>query len=789
MFRKVSKWLRSKTGLLTLGGIFVLLLVVAIVGQQLGWWQASGGPGAAGVPTLPKVSYPDPLHGYTCIPSCDEKDGKFIVMASNNMDSFGGVKAVIFISVPGNKTNFELSFFDGDSGRDNNGNLAPTKGNWDESTIETTYTLFADPLKDGVGTTVVKTWNGNSDNMPNNAWFNATIDNLPAAKGPSQHYFYRLEATRSASGIGANTFKVRSNAYLTTGKSDLVNASLGVTGMLANMNDVKIVYPDYKSPSNLGSTTTYTGEWKFYFYVPSDAKTLEFWDGDFDRGTSRTDIAADTDDPDSPGIPSFADPAITKPQGAGGMGSPADDNYFIGFRRTPPVKYAAINPSGQPVYVNENPSGTEEWEKYLISTDNSVLNADFYTDKLQPGFYNIHIEGLDIHNFVWLRVNAEIVTSDCDGPCPPPCVWPGCNTASCPRTIGYWKTNVQKIYIQNRTAGAQESKETLDWAFYNIALASPLFRSGINVNAPVPISTPTPLTPAEANAILKKTNGNSMLDRALQQNLATWLNLASGKIGENMVVTIDVPSGTFYGTIWEALQEAQSIILAHDQARMERAKDIADMINNGQINTDPASNLDSAGNPVCTIYDRVLDPNKQPPAYDKMPKAPKPTDPPNPVPPTLPDPNNCGARQNLYNVENPTDNPFYGIKFNYQSGMEIKDGDYDEFKVTLPTEAVAAMTSINLEAKAGEEVGQVTLTSDACQINQPLPCEPVKSDGSKFSFTFAGATDNGDGTTMLTFWVSNYTTFGLSHVTIGLPAGVVPSSPTNTYTSQICPVQ
>ena len=48
---------------------------------------------------------------------------------------------------------------------------------------------------------------------------------------------------------------------------------------------------------------------------------------------------------------------------------------------------------------------------------------------------------------------------------------------------------------------------------------SKLYRSGINVQNPVPIeatpgTTPTPLTPAEANAILQKTNGNSMLNFA-----------------------------------------------------------------------------------------------------------------------------------------------------------------------------------------------------------------------------------------------------------------------------------
>jgi hypothetical protein len=56
-----------------------------------------------------------------------------------------------------------------------------------------------------------------------------------------------------------------------------------------------------------------------------------------------------------------------------------------------------------------------------------------------------------------------------------------------------------------------------------------------------------------------------------------------------------------------------------------------------------------------------------------------------------------------------------------------------------------------------------------------------------FAFSFAGSTDNGDGTYTLSFWVYNLDNHGLSHAAFGLPEGVVPASPTNTYDAAVCP--
>jgi hypothetical protein len=363
--------------------------------------------------------------------------------------------------------------------------------------------------------------------------------------------------------------------------------------------------------------------------------------------------------------------------------------------RTPAVCSELLDPAGSPFYVNENPSGTEEWEHFVLSTDPAVA-ADQAVGEIKAGFYTVHIVGLDVGNTVWIRTNYEIVPVCGEEPCKPPPEWP---EGTCPRTIGYWKNNVKKVLIEGRDRGVQESRETLEWGLNNVALVSPLFRSGLNVAAPAPIDAAVRLTDAEANAILQKDAGNTMLDRALQQNLATWLNLGTGKLGPTTVIHLTMPSGNFDGTVWEALLLAQNIILYErdDAARLEYAKDIADMINNNQLNADPEDIL------PCEAYAQIIPPDRQPPTYEDMPKGPKPPEPPNPTPVPPEDPNTCGARVNNYSVENPTNNPFYSIKFNYQSGTEVKNGDYEVFQYTLPAEAAQGMTSIQLEAKAADK--------------------------------------------------------------------------------------
>jgi hypothetical protein len=805
MSSKFSRWLRSRTGMQTLIGLAAVLVVVIIVGAVLGWW-ADLIDLLSGTVAPPPPSYPPPMNGYTCLPTCfdgitdydgdgtpEPQDGKFLSLPGEDMWSFGGESINVWIGVPGDYVSFELGIFDGDSGKDASGSTREYwNGNWDDTQTETTYTLYADPLKDGHGTTVVGVWHGNQDPMPNNDWFNITLENTAEARGPSGHYFYRLEATRPVEGTGINAFKLRSNGYLSTGQADLVDAQFAIVGMAATMNDVAIIYPQFTGDWNSLGESTYDGTWDFYFYVPpaewpTRTVTIEIWDGDFDRGTSSR-IAQDTDDLNTDGKPDWTTNPYVRPERAGGRGIPADDHSARIYRRTPPVRYTITDPAGTPIYTNEEPSGTEEWERFVITTDPALMDpnlppneqADKLTDELQPGWYGWRIEGLDIHNTVWIRFNYDMVTQ----PPPPPC------DASCPRTIGYWKNNVKKVLIDGKTNGVQETPESLKTALYLVAQYSPLYRHGIDVQNPRPIDTVEPLTPEEAHMILQrdqktypggKDQANSMLARALQQNLAAWLNWGSGKICNDTYITLDAYGGYFEGTVWQALQEAQTIILnasGPDDPNLERAKDIGDLINNGLLG-------EEAEVSVCEDYTSVMPPDKQPPDPHDLPKTPKKPEPPKPVP----QPITCDApRVNTYGVENPTESPFYGIKFEYQSGTEVRDSNLDEFRFVVPADVAANMASVQVEAKAGQDQAVASVTLEGCAFNSPVPCgEPIVDDNDFFAFYFMGAEDNGDGTLTLVFQVQNFTGHALSHVTIGLPGGVVPPSPTGSYQSEVCP--
>ena len=767
MQRTIGKWLNWKTG----AAVLAVLLIAALVLQfTVGWgniWESIFG--TAG-----------PEGGQTCLPTCVENDGKFLSMPGEDMASFGGEKIVVWITVPGDWGAFEIGFFDGDSGKDGAGNINMWQGHWDNTTTQCTYTLYADPVRNGLGSQQVAQWS--SMDMSNNAWHNVSVSTAVNARSPRGDYIYRLELTRPVQGIGINALKLRSNAWLSTGQASLVNASFAIVGMVATTNDFFILYPNATDWNNLGSSS-YAGEWQFYFYVPTNTAYLEVWDGDFDRGTF-ANVAGDSDDPNTEGKPSWASPYAVN-EGARGRGNPADNFSNVLYRRGDPVWYEIVDPNGQPIFQNGNPgnplepSGTEEWEKYLITSDAGrfpVPNAaDAQTGNLPAGMYHWDIHSLDLHNTVWIRADFQICSPE---GCPPP---PWCDTeCACPRTIGYWKNNVKKV-LEGKPNGTQETRESLEWGLRNIALVSPLYRHGLDVCNPAPINDPTPLTLEEANRILQRDKKNygscdekSMLARALQQNLATWLNLGTSKIGYNVVTTLNGIAGGYYeGSMWEALNYAQDIILYQrgDAGLLERAKDIADMINNGQLNVDPEDR-------ACGEYTQVIPPDKQPPKHENMPKQPKHPEPPAPVVGCDP------ARVNQYGVENPTNNPFYGIKFEYQSGTEIRDGGFDEFRFTLPADQVNAMTSIQLEAKAGEIVGQGTL--EGCQFNGFAPCEQTL-ESSGFLFTFQGAVDNGDGTFTLTFHVQNMNGYGLSHATFGLPGGAVPTNPSGNYQSEVCP--
>jgi hypothetical protein len=436
-----TRWLRSKQGMTILGALAVLVLIVAIISTQSDLFGAAGGkkkkttptntspaPTATKAATATKVpptatntaaptatntpvlaQFAVPKNGFTCLPTCTENDGKFLVLAGSNLSTFGGNKAILWIAIPGNVKTFDLSIFDGDFGKDDAGTLNYLNGNWDLGTGEVTYTLYEDPTQSGTGTTVAGTWKGNADNMPNNAWWTTTLNVADTAKGSDGYYYYMFQAVKDDGSGNSTSFKVKTSGFVTAGRGDLVGTSVGIMGGGLMKRDVQILYPEFTGDYNNPGPALYTGDWQMFFYVPANATRLEIWDGDFDRGSIADPTnTEDTDDPNTDGMPSWALTNVTVPERAGLEGNPKEDSAGLLWRRSPAVTYEVIGPDNKVVFTNDNPSGTEEWERFVVTSDQNATDADLKVPEIKSGQYIIHIMGLDAGNMVWLMVNQEL---------------------------------------------------------------------------------------------------------------------------------------------------------------------------------------------------------------------------------------------------------------------------------------------------------------------------------------------------------------------------------------------
>lgn len=134
------------------------------------------------------------------------------------------------------------------------------------------------------------------------------------------------------------------------------------------------------------------------------------------------------------------------------------------------------------------------------------------------------------------------------------------------RTIGYWKHQFD-VYTSGR-GHAQESEadlqmylDLLDQHFNVLGVYMDLENFDFE----------------DAKDILTVRGGNLMLDRAKQQLFALLLNFASGRIGNETVISDDGRVAA------EAVTQVAGLINDSDPANDELAKDICDLINNGQM--------------------------------------------------------------------------------------------------------------------------------------------------------------------------------------------------------------
>lgn len=366
------------------------------------------------------------IAGYTCLPSCDPADGRFLAIAGINLVTLSDPLLDLIIVVPAGSAGFELGVFDGD------GTELDTLGiaHWDVgSPADFEYTLYADPLADGSGTTVVELAPGQpmipSSAMLDNDWSDFTVANHPAAEAPSGNYIYRLEIELLDVGFTTlNNFKVRALGALVLKPA---SQPFSYYASWTSINDISIIYPSFPSPA----PTTYDGFFSFYFDVPQTQAEVAVWGGDFDRGKfDGTD--QDTDDPDTPGSP-FLPPWATPDAnfegvavGIGGTtGNPQDDRNPAGFgvyvTRSPSVRWDLLVPDGRS-FANDDPSGNQEWEQFRIATDPFDPSLMDYStpDPLPVGTYEIRVEGVDMQNLNALLVPYTLLCIDEDGvPCEP----------------------------------------------------------------------------------------------------------------------------------------------------------------------------------------------------------------------------------------------------------------------------------------------------------------------------------------------------------------------------------
>ncbi len=368
---------------------------------------------------------------YNCLPSCSSTDARFLAIANGaGFITLSQPSLDLEISVPAGTAAFTVGVFDGDvRGADGSGAL-----HWDQgSPAGFSYTLFADPLGNRTGTTVVDLGGSPSvpsTSMPDNAWIDFSVSTSADAQSPSGNYFYylRIQLTTPAVAM-TNAFKVRTGGAQVGGSTLFPTPEpFSYIANIASTPDAQIVYPNYPTltPAN------YDGSFSFFFEMPVTPQEMTVWDGDFDRGKfNGTDLDSnDLDTPDAPFRPSWAT-VDTVSEGvavgaAGTTGNPPDDRTpgtttaALALLKPPSVRYDLIFPDDQ-VFSNSNPSGNQEWEQLRITRDPLDLSQmDYSTPNIPHGVYEVRVQGVDMQNLNALLLPGRVLcVSDLGIPCAP----------------------------------------------------------------------------------------------------------------------------------------------------------------------------------------------------------------------------------------------------------------------------------------------------------------------------------------------------------------------------------
>ena len=390
------------------------------------------------------VSIYNNANAQVCLPTCGN-DARFLVFAGENLATQIQSNLNFGLASSDGMPQLNFGFFDAEAG-----------GLWDDQSGDgLIITLYADPLADGSGNFKVGTWfSDGSDGlnagmpMPDNDWFDISIDNVPEAQAESGHYMYRLEVeNRDAAAEVLNAFKLRTDEslFIFNEQPFAFNASLFGEGA-AVLDVISTVYPDFSfepigdpncftdafnicdidNPMCCLHNTIYDGFFNIFLLFEEDSVQLDFWEADADFGTvlaTEDPPYEDTDDLNTPGdpfLPQWANLDTTNFETSAGA-QPTDDQPFIIFLRPGNVTYDLISPLGD-IYTNSNPSATNEWELFQLNTEPGCAPflCDIEVPAVPQGIWTARFKNLDLSNSVFLRLSGAVVGVDEIGdPVPP----------------------------------------------------------------------------------------------------------------------------------------------------------------------------------------------------------------------------------------------------------------------------------------------------------------------------------------------------------------------------------
>jgi hypothetical protein len=238
------------------------------------------------------------------------------------------------------------------------------------------------------------------------------------------------------------------------------------------------------------------------------------------------------------------------------------------FKNDPPLASAGgpyLGDEGQPITFDGSgsldPNGDTLEYRWDFDSDGT------FEVNWNPSPTGTHTWGDDLVTSVTLEVrDGEYVSADTVqvvvgnlAPTAEPISWTAATNA--PRTVGYWGHQCDLKKLNENHAGILQS-----WVDA-IGSQSLVFPAVSDIES--------------VCAILEDTGGSDMLIKAQRQLMALWLNVVSGKL--DPASQVELPSLTAAATVETAIEDIEAVLTSgtSDRAELERAKDIADSINNG----------------------------------------------------------------------------------------------------------------------------------------------------------------------------------------------------------------